>query len=538
MLSSHLPTLIITGASGLIGKYLLDELKNDFRIFAIARRSQQECNAPKHPNIAWLRADISKINSISKIFREIKTAGGADYLIHLAAYYEFINDNHPEYELTNVNGTKNILDLSKELNLKLFVFTSSVAACSFPKPGSYIDENSPPDGLHPYAVSKRLGEELVKNFSKETKACIVRLGAVYSDWCEYPPLFMFLNTWLGKSWRSRVLGGKGSSAIPYIHIRDLLSFFKHLLYEYNKVPSGEILIASTEGSTSHAELYRLATKYFYGREFRPFQMPKIFCAIGIYAMKYIKQLLGMENFESPWMIKYIDKKLNVRISKTFDIINWRPNPRFSIEKRFPFMIERMKSESVNWQLRNILILRKTSARVDFCIYSVLAEEEEKIVENILTFIKGNSEINSYKHINSVNPIDLEWFVKLILRLILSSINTNNKLLIQNYFEVSGINRFEAGYELIELNYLLKTINSEIIKHLKKFKQLQKFEKEFYFYITLPIEFGIDEAEQQFESFTNKSETDKHKQETVLTDDQNLSRKLLEETIWSCLVNRK
>ncbi|MFO7525718.1 MAG: NAD-dependent epimerase/dehydratase family protein, partial [Ignavibacteriaceae bacterium] len=91
MLSSHLPTLILTGASGLIGKYLLDELKNDFRIFAIARRSQQECNAPKHSNIAWLRADISNINSISKAFREIKTAGGADYLIHLDAFYDFIN---------------------------------------------------------------------------------------------------------------------------------------------------------------------------------------------------------------------------------------------------------------------------------------------------------------------------------------------------------------------------------------------------------------------------------------------------------------
>lgn len=538
MLSSHLPTIIVTGASGLIGKYLLDELKNDFRIFAIARRSQQECNAPKHINIAWLRADISKINSISKAFREIKTAGGADYLIHLAAYYEFINDNHPEYELTNVQGTKNVLDLSRDLNLKLFVFTSSVAACSFPQNGKYIDEYSPPDGLHPYAVSKRLGEELVKDFSKEIKSCIVRLGAVYSDWCEYPPLFMFLNTWLGKSWRSRVLGGKGKSAIPYIHIRDLLSFFKHVISESGQIPSGEILIASTEGSTSHYDLYKLATKYYYGREFKPFLMPKIFCALGIYVMKYVKQLLGMENFESPWMIKYIDKKLNVRISKTFDFIKWRPNLRLSIEKRFPFMIERMKSESVNWQLRNIMILRKTAARVDFCIYSVLADEEEKIVGNIMDTLKRNPETNLYRHIHSINPTDLEWFIKLIYRLILSSINTNNKLLIQNYFEVSGINRFEAGYELKEMIYLLKTIKSEIIGYLKNIDHLKKFEKEFYFYISLPIEFGIDEAEQQFESFTNKSETDKLKQEMITTDDQNLSKKLLEETIWSCLVNRK
>src|SRR3989339_2012831 len=116
--TSGLPALILTGASGLLGKYLLDDLKNDFRIFAIARRSQHECNAPKHPNIAWMRSDISDLNSITRTFREIKTAGGADFLIHLAAYYDFENEYHPEYQRTNIDGTGNILMLAKELNLK------------------------------------------------------------------------------------------------------------------------------------------------------------------------------------------------------------------------------------------------------------------------------------------------------------------------------------------------------------------------------------------------------------------------------------
>lgn len=533
----RIPALILTGASGLIGRYLLDELKNDYRIFAIARRSQQECGAPRHHNIAWLRADIAEINSISKAFREIITAGGADYLIHLAAYYDFVNEFHPEYERTNINGTRNIIELSKDLDLKLFLFASSVAACAFPGEDQYIDENSPADGLHTYAKSKRAGEEMIKEFAKQTPCCIFRLGAVYSDWCEYPPLYSFINTWLGKSWRSKILAGRGESAIPYIHIRDVQNFFKQLLNKHTSVKSGEVLLVSTEGSTSHHELFKLATRYYFGKEVKPLFMPKVICALGIYVINFFKRMFNREIFEQPWMIKYIDKKLNVRLSLTPALINWRPSTRLKIERRFPFLIERRKSESLTWQMKNESILRKTVERIDFMIYSTLADEEDNIVEKILSSVYKSSELISYSHLQNLEQSELKWFIKLIYRLLLSSINSNNKLLIQNYFEVSGISRFKAGYVIDEMIFLLRSIEKEITKYLKSQKHLEKYEQEFYFFITLPIEFGIDEAEQQYQSFQFKPEEEK-KEAGLLSANHNEARKLLEETIWSCLVNRK
>jgi hypothetical protein len=361
---------------------------------------------------------------------------------------------------------------------------------------------------------------------------------VYSDWCEYPPLYTFINTWLGKSWRSKILAGKGESAIPYIHIRDVVSFFRQLLANYHSVKSGEILIASTDGSTSHLQLYKLTTRYYLGKETKPVYMPKIFCAMGIYVVNFFKRLFHQEIFEQPWMIKYIDKKLTVKLNKTPDLIGWRPRARLRIEKRFPFLIERMKSESLTWQMKNISILRKTYERIDFTIYSALTDEEDIIVEKILTSIFKSSDYILYTHLQNLDQSELKWFIKLIYRLILTSINSNNKLLIQNYFEVSGISRFKAGYNFDEMTFILRTINKEVIGYLKTQQHLEKYEKEFYFYLTLPIEFGIDEAEQQFQSFQFKPEAEVKKEVEVLSVEQSESKKLLEETIWSCLVNRK
>ena len=48
----------MTGASGFIGRHLLDALKDSYQIIAMARRSQARCGAPFHPNISWYQVDI------------------------------------------------------------------------------------------------------------------------------------------------------------------------------------------------------------------------------------------------------------------------------------------------------------------------------------------------------------------------------------------------------------------------------------------------------------------------------------------------
>jgi len=485
-----------------------------------------------------LRADISHQPSIARTIREITTAGGADFFIHLAAYYGFDGENHPEYKTTNIDGTKYILELVKNFNLKLFVFASSVAACTFPKKNEAINESSLPDGKHIYAWSKREGEKLIGEYQDKIPCSIVRLGAVYSDWCEYPPLYLFFKTWFGKSKRARILAGKGTSAIPYIHIRDVVTFFRQVLNRHEIVNRGKVLIISSQGSTSHLKLFHLATRYYFGTSKKPILMPKFLCVIGLWLMNIFGYLINNPPFERPWMRHYIDKQLNIDNNQTCSLLGWSPDSRHLIERRIPFLVERLKSEPFAWDARNLVTLRRETYRPNLRIYTALTNAEDKIINDMVENVISSKVSRLYPHVQELDKDSLRWFSKLLYRLLLTSIDANNRMLILNYFEISGLSRFQTGYTADEIAYLLTMLNDTIVANLSKIDELKHFSREIYDYVSLPIEFGKDEVNHQYQLYLQQGSEPEHKEEKTVSSEKRNTRELLEETIWHCLVQRK
>ncbi len=311
-MNKKLKTILITGATGFIGNYLVDRIKDSYNIYALSRRRPKNPDFFKHPNLKWLQADIAETKSLQFAFKGIEPDFPADFIIHLAGFYDFNYDHNPEYERTNVQGTKNVLELSKKLNLKHFIFASSVAACEFPRPnGEKIHEHTPADAPFDYAVSKNKGEKLTREYSKHFKATVVRFGAAFSDWCEYGPLYIFLNTWLTKNWKSHILAGKGKAAIPYIHVNCLINMLIEIIEKSELLPDFDTYIASGSTSASHEELFDLSTRFFYGESRKPFHMPKWVAYLGLVTLNMTGRISGKMPFERPWMIRYVDKQMLV-----------------------------------------------------------------------------------------------------------------------------------------------------------------------------------------------------------------------------------
>jgi nucleoside-diphosphate-sugar epimerase len=530
--------LIVTGASGFVGRHLLEELKEDYRIFGIARRSQRECGAPVHSNIAWMQVDIGDKEGLARTFREIVSAGGATILVHLAGYYDFAGENRPEYTRTNVEGTRNVLAQAKRLSLSRFVFASSVAACDFPRPEGAITEATPPDGRHIYAWSKRQGEKIIKTESDSLSSCIVRFGALYSDWCEYPPLYVFLNTWLGSSWRSRILAGRGMSAIPYIHVRDAVAFLRRLLREHERLGNGETVVACTRGCTSHRKLFELAARAYLGVEKRPVLLPTQVCGLGMLAMTALGRVTGHMPFERLWMYRYIDRKMEVDASRTFSRLGWSPSSRYQIERRLPFLIERLKSEPVEWHARNAAAMRRTVERPSLAILKALITEENQVVDALGRRVRASAATGKAPGFGTTEPTELAWLARLLYRLLLTSVQTTNRMLLVNYLEVTGTSRFKAGFTSDEICLFLKLLNDSIMEALEHQEELKRFSRELYDMVTMPIELGMEEVRGQYERFLEEGEADTEGGVEPAGPEEPSARELLESTIWNCLVQRR
>lgn len=494
-----LPRLVITGASGFIGRHILDGLKEDFRIIALARRSQKRCGAPIHDNITWLQVDIRHPDLVSEAFSKIREWGGADYVIHLAAHYDFTGENHPDYQRTNIDGLRYVLDECRDLGLNRFVFASSIAACDYPAKGSSLTENSPPDGYHVYARSKAVGEAMLAEYDDCIPSCITRFAALFSDWCEYPPLYFFFETWLSRTWNRNVLGGRGLTAIPYLHIREMTPFVRAVLEASERLNQREVLLATPNATMSHRELFRLVHLHRgVTQSPRAFYMPKALCAIGIPARDLIGRIAGDRPFERPWMVSHIDKDLFSDPGHTWERLEWRPRGRLLVCRRLPFMLEHRKTDAVEWNHRNEAAMKAPWVRPNLVVHKLLQQYMERIRQESLLQLKEPEAPNSFECYNSLSREVLDWRVTVTYRHILNALRTNEKGLFTDFCKDLATKRFTEGFSAEEVCRAIRLIQNNILKIVGSDPDATPLMPTLQQLLGTTVEFGCDQIMETYE----------------------------------------
>lgn len=493
------PRLVITGASGFIGRHLLQGLMEDFEIIALARRSQLRCGAPFHENIHWHQVDIGQNDLVVDAFREVRKRGPVDFVIHLAAHYDFTGENHPEYWRTNVDGLRNVLEECRDLDLRRFIFASSVAACSYPPEGVALNEKSPPDGDHIYAVTKGMGEAMLAEYDRWIPSTIVRFAALFSDWCEYPPLYFFLETWLSRAWNSRMLGGRGRSAIPYLHIRDIPPFMRAIVDEHRELDQREVVIASPSATLSHLELFQLSHLVERGRQRTPIFMPRVLCGVGMHAMDLAGRLTGNRPFERPWMASYIDKDLRVQAAQTYRRLGWRPRGRLLLCRRLPFLLEHRKTDPVEWHHRNRAALKEVRLRSNLKVHRLLEKHVEAIRTTYLTNITSGPLVPELPSYQKVPSETLDWRFTVIFRHLMNAVRTNEKGIFTAYCRDLATKRLTDGFEASEVCTALRTLNRICLEQLGGDPDAADALPAAKNLISMTIEFGCDQILETYEA---------------------------------------
>lgn len=199
--------ILITGSSGFTGEILVSKLKEGgFETFGI------DIKPGKYTDLIH---DISKPLHIDK---------KVDTIIHLAARLEHDRCSKEEYFATNVNGTKNLLDVAKQHN-SYFIYISTTAI--YGSPASPITEKTPtlPNGY--YAITKLKGEEICRKYQQEgLDLVIVRTQVIIGE--KRLGIYKIIFKSVLRNTPIPILGN-GENKISFVHVGDFVEFIIFLV---------------------------------------------------------------------------------------------------------------------------------------------------------------------------------------------------------------------------------------------------------------------------------------------------------------------
>jgi len=156
--------VVVTGGAGFIGSNLVELLlKKKWKVVVIDNLSTGNIDNIKNfkSKIKFIKSDISKIGRWSNSFRNV------DIVFHLAALADIVPSiqKPTNYFKSNVTGTFNIVNVCKKYKVKKLLYSASSSCYGIPSKFP-TNEKELINTQYPYALTKRLGEEIVLHWGK------------------------------------------------------------------------------------------------------------------------------------------------------------------------------------------------------------------------------------------------------------------------------------------------------------------------------------------------------------------------------------
>jgi nucleoside-diphosphate-sugar epimerase len=349
------PIVIVTGAAGFLGSALTVDLSRDHSIVAIDRREPGEVLLDAAPGVEWHQVDVAEREALADVFRNTRRRyGRIDLLVHLAAFYHFDLDWHPEYERTNVGGTANVVQSAIDSEVAMLLFASSLVAMRPLPPGTMLDGRTPTAEIIPYGKSKAMGEAMIARASEQLPSIVLRIGGVFSDWCELPPLCSLIKLWGARTPFGNIVVGRGESGIPYVHRVDWVRLVRSCIERERDLGVHEVFLASQHGAVSHEDLFlalKRARPGALGAK-KPIHVSPALARIALRMKTAFGRVTGKMPYERPWMLDYVDRPWVADTTYTRNRLGWDCSESLQIRERIPVLLSHFHNDRPLWERRN------------------------------------------------------------------------------------------------------------------------------------------------------------------------------------------
>lgn len=152
--------LLITGATGFIGKHLVQALTNsEHHVTCLVRKTSNVDGIPKGRNILIEKVDFENEFILGNFFQK------ADTVIHLAGQMGGYGIPYETFYHTNCELTETLLKISKDAGVKHFIYCSTPGVLGFGKRLASEEEKYAP--RNPYEKTKVIAEHFIKDFCEK-----------------------------------------------------------------------------------------------------------------------------------------------------------------------------------------------------------------------------------------------------------------------------------------------------------------------------------------------------------------------------------
>lgn len=210
------PLILLTGATGFLGSYILQELIDQGYAVRALRRTRKALpwiRAEIFAKTEWIEGDVLDVVSLQDAL------SGVDAVIHAAAVVSFQPKERARMYQVNVEGTANVVNMALEAGVRRFIHISSVAALGRTEKESTVSEESKwednPVQTH-YARSKFKAElHAWRGMAEGMEGMILNPSTIlgYGDW-NHGSCQLFKQTRGGFPWYTEGING-------FVDVRDV-----------------------------------------------------------------------------------------------------------------------------------------------------------------------------------------------------------------------------------------------------------------------------------------------------------------------------
>lgn len=297
-------TILVTGATGFVGKPLVDNLILKVNNVRVLVRKELTCVSEKVEKI--IVDDLSSVDDWTEILQSV------DVVIHCAARVHIMNDlvADPliEFRKVNVNATLKLARKAAEVGIKRFIFISSIKVNGeMTEPGQSFkpDERCQPED--PYGLSKYEAEQGLLKIAAKTdmEVVIIRPPLVYGPGVKAN--FYLMMKWVNKGIPLPL--GAINNQRSFLALDNLVDFIIHCID--HPQAANEVFLISDSEDISTKELLKKVAKAF-GKKPRLIPVP-------VKLMTLVAKLIRKSDVADRLL-----GSLQVDGSKAQNLLGWEP----------------------------------------------------------------------------------------------------------------------------------------------------------------------------------------------------------------------